>query len=104
VVAGDTIATVTITPPSNGGVAISGYTFNCYDPFPTLFATQTQAGNVFTFSGLTDGNVYGFTGIAINGNGASVESPLTLATPIAPFSVSRTVLGGSQQPIPGKPF
>lgn len=82
VVIGDTTATVTITPPATGGLPITGYTFNCYQPFPTLFTTQTQLSNVFTFSGLTDGIVYGFTGIAINGNGNSVESPLTLATPL----------------------
>jgi hypothetical protein len=82
VVPGDTVATVTITPPATGGVPITGYTFNCYDPYPTLFTTQTQMSDVFTFSGLTDGVTYGFTGIAINGNGSSAESPVTLSTPL----------------------
>jgi hypothetical protein len=81
VLIGDTTVQVTITPPATGGVPITGYTFNCYDPYPTLFATQTQLSNVFTFSGLTDGLPYGFTGIAINGNGPSLESPVTIAIP-----------------------
>lgn len=82
VVVGDTIATVTITPPSTGGLPIQGYTFNCYLPYPTLVATQTQLTDSFTFSGLSDGQTYGFTGIAFNGNGNSGESPQTLATPL----------------------
>lgn len=77
----DTMAQVTITPPSSGGQPIQGYTFNCYQGV-TLIATQTQLLDVFTFSGLTDGVTYGFTGIAFNGNGNSVESPATLAVPI----------------------
>lgn len=77
---GDTVAAVTITPPSNGGAAILTYTFNCYQS-GALFATVTQASDVYTFTGLTDGLLYGFSGIATNANGNSIESTPTTAMP-----------------------
>lgn len=104
VVTSSTTAQVTIVPPADGGQPITSYTFNCYNPYPTLFATQTQSGNVFTFSGLTPGNQYGFTGIASNGNGPSDESPITLATPGNVYSVSKTIMAGTAQPTPFKPM
>ena len=59
---------------------------------------------MFTFSGLQDGNQYGFTGIAINGNGPSLESPITLATPNVFYAVSKTGMFGTQQSASFKPF
>lgn len=110
VLTGYQVATVTITPPPNGGSAITAYTSNCYEPYPTLVATQTQylaldpTANVFTFSGLSSSVQYGFTGIAINASGPSGESPVTLATPTGAYVVSKTVLAGTQQPTSFKSF
>lgn len=92
--AGDTTATVTISPPSNGGSTLLTYTFNCYQGV-TLFSTFTQpvaVGTQYTFTGLTDGVQYGFTNLATNGVGTSNEGPATLATPEAPVATISTWL------------
>lgn len=81
--ASDGSVTVTITPLGTGGVPITFFTFNCYNPDGSLFATQQQVLPVYTFVGLTDGITYSFTGIASNSNGDSAESAPTFATPMA---------------------
>jgi hypothetical protein len=99
-------ATVTVTPPYDGGTAITAYKANVYHPYPTLVATLTQivaldpTANVLTFEGLSDGNQYAFTCFAININGSSGESPYTLATlPAASFGP--TVVGSELRPVFG---
>lgn len=92
VIPGDTTATVTITPPGTGGSPITSYTFNCYQGV-TLFLTQTQPTDVFTFLTLTDGVRYGFSGIASNANGDSTESAQTLSTPVAIAPPSPNIIG-----------
>jgi len=110
VLTGYQVASVTITPPSNGGSPITAYTANLYAPYPILVATQTQylaldpTANVFAFVGLSSNTQYGFTGIAINVNGPSGESPQTLATPSGAYVVSKTVLAGTQQATSFKSF
>lgn len=81
--ASDGSVTVTITPLGTGGVPITFFTFNCYNPDGSLFAAQQQVSPVYTFVGLTDGITYSFTGIASNSNGDSGESAPTFATPMA---------------------
>ena len=100
-----------ITPPPNGGSAITAYEANCYHPYPsTPVATQTQfvasnpTADVFTFTGLIGGSLYGFTAIAINVNGPSGESPVTLATPGSLYAVSKTGMFGTKQSTSFKPF
>jgi hypothetical protein len=103
-------ATVTITPPPDGGSPITAYTANVYLTYPPVLVTsQTQFvasnpnANVFTFTGLA-GQPYGFTAIAINIDGPSGESPATITSPTSTYTVSRTVLAGTQQSTSFKSF
>ena len=71
--AGDTVATIAITPGATGGAAISQYSITSS---PTT-TTQTTSDVSYTFTGLTNGTSYTFTATATNANGTSSASSAT---------------------------
>ena len=77
--AGDTVATIAITPGATGGAAISQYSITSS---PTT-TTQTTSDVSYTFTGLTNGTSYTFTATATNANGTSSASSATSSiTPV----------------------
>jgi hypothetical protein len=90
--AGNTQASVTFTPPSNGGSAITSYTVTSS---PGSF-TGTGGSSPIIVTGLTNGTAYTFTVTATNavgtGSASAVSNSVTPATvPGAPTAVSPSV-------------
>jgi hypothetical protein len=85
VAAGDTIATVSFTPPaSDGGTSITGYTVTSS---PGGF-TGTGAASPITVTGLTNGTTYTFTVTATNSVGTGL--PSAASNSVTPLS-SQTI-------------
>jgi hypothetical protein len=84
-VAGDGSATVTWNVPADGGSPITSYTVTAQDyGLPTASSTQTVTGTSATFTGLTNGDSYGFTVTANNlagNNGPAYSNNVTPLTP-----------------------
>ena len=90
-VGGNSLATITITPGSTGGSAITGYTI-VSSPATT---TQTTSSTTYTFTGLTNGTSYTFTATATNANGTSLASSASNSvTAVPPVLVDYLVVAG----------
>lgn len=73
-VAGDTVATVILTAPFNGGIGITGYTVTS----SPAGGVDSNAGSTMLshiITGLTNGVLYTFTFRAVNNIGQSASSP-----------------------------
>jgi hypothetical protein len=98
-VAGNTQATITFTEPlSNGGSEITGYTV--YSNSGGIDSNAGSADLSHTVTGLTNGQTYTFTVVAINDVGNSLasdpSSAITLpTTPTAPLNVATEVKSSS---------
>jgi subtilisin family serine protease len=98
VVAGDMSVDVSWSAPSNGGLAITGYTVTST---PAGLSCSTPTATTCTIQGLTNGTPYTFTVVASNAAGASATSPASAAVvPAATWTVSpritRTVAGNKK--------
>jgi Fibronectin type III domain len=86
-VAGDGSATVTWNVPADGGSPITGYTVTAQGyGLSTAGSTQTVTGTSATFTGLTNGDSYGFTVTANNLAGNSGPAYSNNVTPDGPSS------------------
>ncbi|GHU64862.1 hypothetical protein AGMMS49983_11510 [Clostridia bacterium] len=74
-------ATVTFTPPADGGSAITSYTVTSSPDG----ITASGAGSPIDVTGLANGTAYIFTVVATNANGAS--SPSSASSPVTPCTV-----------------
>ena len=87
---GSGTATITITPGSTGGSAITQYSITS-SPATT---TQTTSNTTYTFTGLTIGTSYTFTATATNANGTSAASSATSAVSSINPSLDYLVVAG----------
>ena len=88
---GSGAATITITPGSTGGSAITQYSI-ISSPATT---TQTTSNTTYTFTGLTIGTSYTFTATATNANGTSTSSSASNSvTPLSVVTVDYLVIAG----------
>lgn len=86
--AGNASATVALTPPSDGGSAITGYTVTS-NPAGGTDANAGTTSLTHTITGLTNGVAYTFTATATNGVGTSSASPASNSvTPAAPSALT----------------
>ena len=89
--AGNTQATITITPGATGGSSITGYSI-VSSPVTT---TQTTSSSPYTFTGLTNGTAYTFTVTATNANGTSAASSASNSiSPNNPITIDYLVVAG----------
>ena len=95
--AGDSSASVSFAAPSDEGSDITGYTVTATDSTTPADGGQTASGSSspITVTGLTNGDSYTFTVVAINGDGtgpvsAASNSVAPSAVPDAPTGVAAT--------------
>jgi subtilisin family serine protease len=88
-VAGDMSVTVSWNAPSNGGLAVTGYTVTST---PAGLSCNTTGATTCDVEGLANGTSYTFTVVASNAAGASAASPASVAVvPAATWTVSPTI-------------
>ncbi len=103
--AGDGMAVIRFTPPSdNGGRAIAGYEVISSPGHITVTGTSST----ITITGLTNGTSYTFTVRAVNAMGTSTAAESNSVVPASPASdddsSSSSPTGGESGPSPGNGF
>jgi hypothetical protein len=79
-------ATISFTPGSDGGSAITNYKYST-DGTNYIAISPADASSPITITGLTNGTTYSITLKAVNAIGDSISSASVSVTPVDPFTI-----------------